>query len=80
MKAKKLTVPKIDFAALADDFRDLNPNDPSAWPLVPRIALLVGLFVALLVAGWWFLWSDQLTELETNDAGKVIPIKGRKSA
>ena len=64
MKAKTTSVPKIDFQAIADDFRFLNPNDPGAWPLVPKLTMLFGLFVVLLVAGWWFLWSDQLAELE----------------
>ncbi len=64
MKAKTTSTPKIDFQAIADDFRYLNPNDPGAWPLIPKLTMLVGLFVALLVAGWWFLWSDQLAELE----------------
>ena len=63
MKAKTTSVPKIDFQAIADDFRYLNPNDPGAWPLIPKLTMLFGLFVVLLVAGWWFLWSDQLAEL-----------------
>ena len=65
MSAKPVAVPKIDFQALADDFRDLNPNDPGAWPLIPRLALLVGLLVLLIAAGWWFLWSDQMLDLES---------------
>ena len=64
MTAKTTSTPKIDFQEIADDFRYLNPNDPGAWPLIPKLTMLVGLFVALLVAGWWFLWSDQLAELE----------------
>lgn len=64
MKNKPTTLPKIDFQAIADDFRYLNPNDPSVWPLIPKVTLLIGVFVVLLVAGWWFLWSDQLVELE----------------
>lgn len=65
MSAKSISLPKINFQDILDDFRYLNPNDPGAWPLVPKIAVLLGLFVAILVAGWWFVWSDQLTELET---------------
>jgi len=64
MKANTASIPKIDFQAIADDFRYLNPNDPGAWPLIPKLTMLFGLFVVLLVAGWWFLWSDQLAELE----------------
>ncbi|WP_153146667.1 type 4a pilus biogenesis protein PilO [Dechloromonas sp. H13] len=65
MKAKTISTPRIDFQAIADDFRFLNPNDPGSWPLIPKLTMLLGLFVALLVAGWWFLWSDQLAELES---------------
>ena len=64
MKTKPSSLPKVDFQAIADDFRYLNPNDPSVWPLIPKVTLLIGVFVVLLVAGWWFLWSDQLVELE----------------
>jgi type IV pilus assembly protein PilO len=59
------SLPKIDFQSIADDFRYMNPNDPGAWPLVPRITILLGLFLALLLGGWWFIWDDQLIELET---------------
>ena len=65
MSAKPTSLPKIDFQAIADEFRFLNPNDPAAWPPIPKMAALAGILVALVVAGWWFLWSDQLVELET---------------
>lgn len=71
MSAKSLalpgsvSVPKLDFNAIADDFRNLNPNDPGAWPMAPKIVLLLVLFIAILAGGWWFLWNDQLTELES---------------
>jgi type IV pilus assembly protein PilO len=65
MSTKPTSVPKIDFQAIADDFRFLNPNDPAAWPPIPKMTVLAGIFLALVVAGWWFLWSDQLVELET---------------
>ncbi|MBK7899613.1 MAG: type 4a pilus biogenesis protein PilO [Azonexus sp.] len=56
---------KLDFKALLDDFRNLNPNDPGSWPRAPKIALLIALFVALLGAGWALLWNDQLSTLDT---------------
>ena len=58
-------VSKIDFQAVLDDFRYMNPNDPGAWPIIPKVTVLFGVFLALLVAGWWFVWNDQLSELET---------------
>ena len=67
MKAKEISLPKVDFQSLADDFRNLNPNDPGAWPLAPRGALLIGILFMAMVAGWWFLWNDQLAELEQRE-------------
>lgn len=54
---------QIDFKSITDDFRNLNPNDVGAWPVAPRIAVLVGVLCLVLVAGWWFLWKDQLDVL-----------------
>ena len=65
MNAKSISLPKVDFQSIADDFRFMNPNDPGAWPLIPKVTVLVGLFVAIVAAGWWFVWSDQLLDLET---------------
>lgn len=66
MSAKKaVSVPAIDFRAIADEFQGLNPNDPAAWPKIPKMTFLAVIFVALVAAGWWFVWSDQLVELET---------------
>lgn len=69
MSAKAISLPasmsKIDFQAVLDDFKYMNPNDPGAWPIIPKITVLVGVFLVLLVAGWWFVWNDQLSELET---------------
>lgn len=65
MKSTAISLPNIDFQAIADDFRYMNPNDPGAWPLVPKITILLGLLIALLLGGWWFVWADQLSELES---------------
>lgn len=59
-----MSMPRVDFRALLDQFRYLNPNDPGAWPLAPRVALLLGLLVLVVLAGWWFVWNDQLSELD----------------
>lgn len=62
---KKPALPKIDFTAIAEDFRRLNPNDVGTWPLLPKCAALIGLFVLLLASGWYFVWMDQQELLET---------------
>ncbi len=61
---KKIALPNVDFQGLLDDFRRLNPNDVGTWPLIPKITALVAVFAALLAAGWWFVWQDQLDALE----------------
>ncbi len=47
-------------------FRDLNPNQPGQWPLLPR--LTVWLVVAIFVVGaGYFLWlSDQANDLQAS--------------
>jgi len=68
MKAKTLAMPgkmtKVNFQAVLDDFRYMNPNDPGAWPVIPKVSILLGVFLAFLLAGWWFLWNDQLSTLD----------------
>jgi len=65
VSAKSISKSKIDFQSIADDFRFMNPNDPGAWPLIPKVTILLGLLLVLLLGGWWFVWADQLAELET---------------
>lgn len=59
---KKLS--EIRFDRIAQDFRQLDPNDPGLWPLAPRIAALAGLLIVLLGAAWWFDWKTQGEELD----------------
>ena len=56
--------PAIDFRAILLDFQNLNPKDVGAWPVAPRVTILLALFVAIMLAGWWFVWVDQLDMLE----------------
>lgn len=73
MDSKKLLkvpkVPKIDFVALQQNlqrqFANLDPKDPSRWPLVPRVLLCVFITVAVVVALWFFKLTDSEIELET---------------
>jgi len=66
---------KFDVAAatrrLADQFRGLNPNDPSVWPPLPRYALFLVIAAAVLVA-LWFVWlTNSNDELEAARAKEV---------
>lgn len=60
----KLNLPKIDFKAIAEDFKTLDPKDPGAWPLGPRVVVLAGMFLVLLVLAGWFGWQVQYEELD----------------
>ncbi|MCK9984618.1 MAG: type IV pilus assembly protein PilO [Azoarcus sp.] len=61
----------IDFERLSQDFKGLDPNDPGAWPLAPRIAVFVALLAAVLALAWWFDWRDQVALLEQREAEEV---------
>lgn len=67
----KLVLPAIDFESIAEDFRRLNPNDVGTWPLIPRVVILVSVFLLLIAAGWWFVWQDQLDLLESKQKQEV---------
>jgi len=46
-----------------EEFKRLNPKDPGTWPLVPKLAALLAILVALPVAGYFLDWQTQLEEL-----------------
>lgn len=68
---KSPSIAKVDLKAVLDDFRNLNPKDVGAWPLAPRVAVLIGLFGLLLAGGWWLWWSDQLEMLTQKEQEEV---------
>ena len=54
---------RVYVRSLSDQFRNLNPNDPSVWPAAPRYVLFV-LLAALTVVALWFVWlSSSYDEL-----------------
>lgn len=53
---------------IAAQFRNLNPNDPASWPLVPKLALCVAV-AALIVVALWFAWlTNSADELAAKQA------------
>ena len=68
---KMSSISQIDFKAILNDFKNLNPQDVGAWPVVPRVAALLGLFLVILVAGWWFVWSDELDALAARQQDEI---------
>lgn len=63
----KLNIPRIDFKEVVEEFRTLDPKDPGLWPLVPRVLILIALFVFLLLVAWWMGWRVQFEELEAKE-------------
>lgn len=52
------------FNEIVEDFKRINPQDPGGWPVSVKLVALIGLFIALLVAGFFFDWSAQLDALD----------------
>ena len=57
---------------LSAQFRGLNPNDPAAWPLLPKAALCSAVAVAIVVA-LWFVWlTSSAEELEAEQKKEEV--------
>lgn len=61
-----LKLPKLDFQALANDFKTLDPKDPGLWPLAPKVVILFGVFAFLLGVAVYF-WNEQHDVLVTHE-------------
>lgn len=67
--ARRPAAMKVDFPALqeklANQFRNLDPKDPSLWPALPRFLLYVVAAVLVVALCWYvFLQSSEETLLE----------------
>ena len=47
-----------------DDIRRLNFREVGNWPLLPRVLMLLALFIVILALGAWFDWKDRYEELD----------------
>lgn len=67
MKKKKKT-PSIDVQALLADaraqFENLDPKDPSVWPLIPKVLLCLAITVGVVVGAWYAYLSSLEEDLE----------------
>ena len=45
-------------------FRDLNPNQPGQWPLLPRLAVWMVVAILVVVVGWFVELSSQADDLQ----------------
>ena len=46
-------------------FRGLSLDNVGTWPLLPKLGLWLAVVIVCGIVGWWFVWSDQLTSLDT---------------
>ena len=65
------SLPKLDLAVLRAQFRGLNPNDPSAWPVFPRFVLCFALMAGIVTALWFSWLNNSDAELEAERAKEV---------
>jgi len=47
-----------------DDLRRLDPAEIGSWPVLPKLAALLLLLVAVIFGGYWFDWRNQVDELD----------------
>jgi type IV pilus assembly protein PilO len=69
---------KIDVGAalrrFGEQFRGLNPNDPSVWPALPRYALCLAV-TALVLVGLWFVWLTNSNDELEGERAKEVTLK-----
>jgi type IV pilus assembly protein PilO len=73
MKSKSLTQAElmVKIAEYGQQFKNLNPNDPAAWPLLPRIALCSCIVIGVIVLGWFSFLSTSDDELQAEQGKEV---------
>jgi len=56
---------------IVNDFRQMDPNDPGDWPIIPKIVVLFAILVAVIAGSWWFFWKDIQTQTESAQAEEI---------
>ena len=55
----------LNYEEITEDFRRLGVTDAGSWALIPKITILFGILVGIMVLSWLLFWSEQLETLET---------------
>lgn len=68
----------VDFSALQqkifDQFKELDPKDPSAWPVLPRNGLFLFTAAAIVVV-LWFLWLSGSQESLQAEVDREVKLR-----
>lgn len=59
---------------LLEQFRHLNPQDPGAWPALPKLLALIATLVALVAVGYFADWQGQV-DLLAAGADQEVKLK-----
>ena len=51
-----------------DELRRLDPKKIGSWPALPKVGVLLVLLLAMIGAAYYFLWSDQLAQIDSERA------------
>ena len=55
----------FDLKKFFNELQSLNPKDPGGWPWAVKGMVFVAILIAGIAAGYFLLWSDQITEYQT---------------
>ena len=51
-----------------DELRRLDPKKIGSWPALPKVGVLLLVLLILIGAAYYFLWSDQLAQIDSERA------------
>jgi type IV pilus assembly protein PilO len=51
-----------------DELRRLDPKKIGSWPALPKILVLLALLILIVAAAYYFVWSDQLAQIDSERA------------
>ena len=51
-----------------DELKRLDPKKIGSWPVLPKLGVLLVLFLLIIGGAWYFFWNDQLTQIDAERA------------